>query len=117
MMTTTSRMVSTIPVHLQLKTTMKTIHHRTKAWTERLHQQAGPQKTATTTLPNRGNTTSTTTKTKVGYVVVPHTKGLSETFKNICGKYGIQVHFKGNTTIKQTLMKPKDQDPRTTKVD
>ena len=27
-----------------------------------------------------------------------------------CGKYGIQVHFKGNTTIKQLLMKPKDQD-------
>ena len=35
-----------------------------------------------------------------------------ESFKHICGKYGIQVHFKGNTTIKQVLMKPKDQDPK-----
>ena len=30
----------------------------------------------------------------------------------ICGKYGIQVHFKGNITIKQVLMKPKEQDPK-----
>ena len=28
------------------------------------------------------------------------------------GKYGIQVHLKGNTTIKQVLMKPKEQDPK-----
>ena len=26
--------------------------------------------------------------------------------------YGIQVHFKGNTSIKQILMKPKDTDPK-----
>ena len=32
--------------------------------------------------------------------------------KQICGKYGIQVHFKDNTTIKQVLMKPKDQGPK-----
>ena len=49
------------------------------------------------------NTTTTTTKTKIGHVVVPYTKGLSESFKNICGKYGIQAYFKGNITIKQTL--------------
>ena len=30
-------------------------------------------------------------------------------------KYGIQVHFKGNTTIKQILMKPKDQDHKDNK--
>ena len=33
-------------------------------------------------------------------------------FKNICGKYGIQTHFKGNRTLKQLLVKPKDQDPK-----
>ena len=43
--------------------------------------------------------------------MVPYTKGLSESLKKICGKYGIQTYFKGNTTIKQTLMQPKDQDP------
>ena len=61
------------------------------------------------------NTTTTTTKTMIGQVVVPYTKGLSESFKNICGKYGIQAYFKGNITIKQTLMKPKDQDPKDNK--
>ena len=59
---------------------------------------------------NTEETTTTLSKPKVGYVVVPYTKGLSESFKNICGKYGIQTYFKGNTTIKQTLMRPKDQD-------
>ena len=48
-------------------------------------------------------------------MVVPYTKGLSESFKNICGKYGIQVHFIDNTTIKQTLMKPPDQDHKDNK--
>ena len=53
MMTTTSRMVPTIPVQLQLKTTMETIHCRTKAWIQKLPQQAGPQKTTTTTPPTQ----------------------------------------------------------------
>ena len=48
----------------------------------------------------------------MGYVVIPYTQGLVENFKNTCGKYGIQTYFKGNTTIKQVLMKPKDQDPK-----
>ena len=61
---------------------------------------------------NTEETTTTLPKPKVGYVVVPYNKGLSESFKNICGKYGIQTYFKGNTTIKQTLMRPKDQDPK-----
>ena len=51
MMTTTSRMVQTIPVQLQLKAIMETIHCRTKAWTQKLPQQAGPWKTKTTTQP------------------------------------------------------------------
>ena len=33
------------------------------------------------------NTTTTTTKTKIGHVVVPYTKGLSESFTNIEDKY------------------------------
>ena len=60
------------------------------------------------------SSTNTTRRNKnfIGQVVIPYTQGTSEGFKNICGKYGIQVHFKGNTTIKQLLMKPKDQDPK-----
>ena len=45
-------------------------------------------------------------------MVIPYTQGTAKGFKNICCKYGIQVHFKVNTTIKQLLMKPKDQDPK-----
>ena len=57
------------------------------------------------------NTTPRPTNT-IGQVVIPYTQGKAKGFKNICGKYGIQIHFKGNTTIKQLLMKPKDQDPK-----
>ena len=69
----------------------------------------------TPTNNNQGaSTTPTTTRPNsiVGQVVIPYTKGLVESFNHICGKYGIQVHFKGNTRIKQVLMKPKDQDPK-----
>ena len=48
----------------------------------------------------------------MGYVVIPYTKGLAESFKHTCGKYGIQTYFKGNPTMKQVLMKTKDQDPK-----
>ena len=65
---------------------------------------------------NQSTSTKTTTSSRpnstVGQVEIPYTKGLAESFKHICGKYGIQVHLKGNTTIKQVLMKPKDQVPK-----
>ena len=54
-------------------------------------------------------------KNTVGQVVIPYTKGIGKSIKQICGKCGIQVHFSGNTTIKQVLKKPKDQDPRNNK--
>ena len=55
-------------------------------------------------------------KCTVRQVSLPYTKGKVESFKHICGKYGIKVHFKGNPTIRQVLMKPKDQDPKERKV-
>ena len=64
---------------------------------------------------NQGTSPPPTTpsnKSPVGHVAIPYTKGIVESIKHICGKYGIQVHFKGNTTIKQVLMKPKDQDSK-----
>ena len=56
--------------------------------------------------------TTRSNKNYIGQVVIPYTQGTAKGFKNICGKCGIQVHFKGNTTIKQLLMKPKEQDPK-----
>ena len=44
-------------------------------------------------------------------MVIPYTQGLRVSIKKTCSKYGIQTHFKGNRTIKQILVKPKDRDP------
>ena len=38
-------------------------------------------------------------------------KKLSESIKNIHRKFGVQVYFRGGTTIKNLLMTPKDEDP------
>ena len=65
---------------------------------------------------NNPNRTRSGNKATVGQIVIPYTKGIAESIKQICGMYGIQVHFKGNTTIKQILMKLKDQDPMDKKV-
>ena len=61
---------------------------------------------------SRQEAPSTRQKPNIGFVVIPYTKGISESCKKICGKYGIQTCFRGNTTIKQLLMKPKDRDPK-----
>ena len=80
-------------------------------------KQQQPGSTNQWSRENPTNTTTTTTSNQnyIGQVVIPYTQGTAKGFKNICGKYGIQVHFKGNTTIKQLLMKPKDQDPKENK--
>ena len=44
------------------------------------------------------------------YLLVPYYKGLSESIKKACSKYGVHVHFKGGLTIKNLLMAPKDKD-------
>ena len=48
---------------------------------------------------------------KRSHIVVPYYSGLSESIKNIGKKFGVQVYFKGGTTIKNLLMTPKDKDP------
>ena len=54
--------------------------------------------------------TATEAKTK-GCIVIPYTRGLCESIKKICSKYGIQTHFRDNRTIKNILVSPKDKDP------
>ena len=46
-----------------------------------------------------------------GHIVIPYTQGLCESIKKICGRYGIQTHFKGGKTIKNLLVSPRDKDP------
>ena len=43
--------------------------------------------------------------------MVSYYSGLSESIKKIGSKYGVQVYFKGGTTIRNLLMAPKDKDP------
>ena len=50
---------------------------------------------------------------KLSSVVI--SRGLSESFKNTCKKYGIQVYFKGGKTIKNLLVAPKDKEHITQK--
>ena len=45
------------------------------------------------------------------YITVPYQRGLSESFKKTCNNNGVQVSFKGGTTIKNLLMAPKDWSP------
>ena len=46
---------------------------------------------------------SSEVKTK-GHIVIPYTQGLCESIKMICGRYGIQAHFKGGSTIKDPMV-------------
>ena len=39
-----------------------------------------------------------------------HLQGQHESIKNICGKYDIQTYFKGNRTLKNILVSPKDKE-------
>ena len=55
----------------------------------------------------RGNINPTKRRT---HITVPYIKGLGESVKNICKRYGVQVFFKGGKTIKDLLMAPKDRD-------
>ena len=63
---------------------------------------------------NQGTTgtqpTTNEVKTK-GHIVIPYTQGLCESIKKICSRFGIRAHFKGNSTIINLLVSPKDMEP------
>ena len=61
------------------------------------------------------STNSNISNTKRNYIFVPYVKGLSESYKNVCKKYGIQVYFKGGRTIKDLLVALKGKDHITKK--
>ena len=46
------------------------------------------------------------------HIVVSYTKGLCESYKSICSKYGVQAYLKGGNTLKNLLMFPKDKDEK-----
>ena len=67
---------------------------------------------------NQGTTGTQPTTNEVkteGHIVIPYTQGLCESIKKIYGRYGIQTYFKGNSTINNLLVSPKDKDPMVSK--
>ena len=44
------------------------------------------------------------------HIVVPYVQGICESFRSICGQYGVTVHFNGGQTLKNMLVVPKDKD-------
>ena len=65
----------------------------------------------TSSINNQSSTTCRG-RSSIGHIVIPYVQGLGESIKCTCTKYGIQTYFRGNRTIKQMLVRPKDQDPK-----
>ena len=63
---------------------------------------------------NRNNNQNNRPTCKSSITVTYH-EGLSETFKNLCRRYGIEVHFKSGKTIEDELVAPKDKGQITNK--
>ena len=72
-------------------------------------------KTKTSTPRNNKKNNKDNSPICKSYITVPYNEGLSETFKNICKRYGKEVHFKSVKTIKDELVGPKDKDHITKK--
>ena len=77
-----------------------------------------PSREVTDRANNQGTAgaqpTTNEVKTK-GHIIITYTQGLCESIKKICGRYGIQTHFKDGSTIKNLLVSPKDKDPMVSK--
>ena len=84
---------------------------------KRLNQ---PSSEANNGVSNQGTNSTPVATREVkskGHIVIPYTQGLCESIKKICGRYGIQTHFKGGCTIKNLLVSPKDKDPMVSQSD
>ena len=77
---------------------------------KRLNQ---PSSEANDGVSNQGTNSTPAATREVkskGHIVIPYTQGLCESIKKICGRYGIQTHFKGGCPIRNLLVSPKDKD-------
>ena len=72
-------------------------------------------KNSTPKPSRRNNQNNRSNNISISSITVPYNKGLSESFKNIGRKYGIQVHFNSGKTLKDELVAPKDKDHITKK--
>ena len=67
------------------------------------------------TKDRNGTDNKSNSNIRRNYITVTYTRGLSESFKNICKKHGIQIYFRGSKAIKNFLVAPKDKDSITKK--
>ena len=73
-------------------------------------QQNKPNNINNSSSSNNNYNSTNNSKSK-RCIVMPYVHGLHKSIKNICGKYGIQTHFKDSRTIKNLHLSPKDKDP------
>ena len=59
---------------------------------------------------NQGTYKNNTGSNNKPYIVVPYVQCMSESYKNICRKHGVEMYFKGGNTIKDLLVHPTDKD-------
>ena len=84
------------------------VEKRLTRWASEVNDGASSQGTA------GAQSVTNEVKTK-GHIVTPYTQGLCESIKKICGRYGIQTHFKGNITIQSYWSLPRTKTPWSTK--
>ena len=60
--------------------------------------------------PKPSNRSSSSKTINRGHITVSYKEGLSESVKNMCKRYGVEVHFRSGKSIKDELVAPKDQD-------
>ena len=60
--------------------------------------------------PNKKDSNCRNNTKSKGYIVILDLQGLCASIMNICGRYGIQIYFKGNRTLKNILVSLKDKD-------
>ena len=74
------------------------------------HKQEDQKKTKKKTQIPKSKPTE-----KKCHIVIPYAQGICESYKTICCKYGVHIHFKGGQTPKNLLVSPKDKDTITKK--
>ena len=83
-------------------------------WTKCRKDSTSLPSEVTDEVNNQGTTVAQAVTNEVkskGHIVITYTQGLCESIKKICGRYGIQTHFKGGSTIKNLMVSPKDKYP------
>ena len=84
-------------------------------WRKRLTRPTSEVSNVANTQGTAGALPTTNEVKTKGHIAISYTQGLCKSIKKTCSMYGIQTYFKGNSTIKNLLVSPKDKDPMANK--